>query len=70
MSEVSISVWNKAKTKRLAVASFESSDLETGASQLLSNIPNEDNGFYFLDITGSIVRSEEFVFYNGGTFLF
>lgn len=70
MSEVTISIWNKAKTKRLAVASFESSDLETGASQLLSNIPNEDNGFYFLDITGSIVRSEEFVFYNGGTFLF
>ena len=70
MSEVTISIWNKAKTKRLAVASFESSDLETGASQLLSNIPNEDNGFYFLDITGSIVRSEEFLFYNGGTFLF
>jgi hypothetical protein len=70
MSEVTISIWNKAKTKRLAVASFESSDLETGASQLLSNIPNEDNGFYFLDITGSIVRSEEFAFYNGGTFLF
>lgn len=70
MSEVTISIWNKAKTKRLAVASFESSDLETGASQLLSNIPNEDHGFYFLDITGSIVRSEEFLFYNGGTFLF
>lgn len=70
MTEVTISIWNKAKTKRLAVASFESSDLETGASQLLSNIPNEDNGFYFLDITGSIVRSEEFAFYNGGTFLF
>ena len=70
MFEVTISIWNKAKTKRLAVASFESSDLETGASQLLSNIPNEDNGFYFLDITGSIVRSEEFTFYNGGTFLF
>ena len=70
MLEVTISIWNKAKTKRLAVASFESSDLETGASQLLSNIPNEDNGFYFLDITGSIVRSEEFTFYNGGTFLF
>jgi hypothetical protein len=70
MSEVSISVWNKAKTKRLATVTFESSDLETGASQVLSNIPNEDNGFYFLDITGSIVRSEEFVFYNGGTFLF
>lgn len=70
MSEVTISIWNKAKTKRLAVVSFESSDLETGASKLLSNIPNEDNGFYFLDITGSIVRSEEFLFYNGGTFLF
>lgn len=70
MSEVSISVWNKAKTKRLATVTFESSDLETGASQVLSNIPNEDNGFYFLDITGSIVRSEEFAFYNGGTFLF
>lgn len=70
MSEVTISIWNKAKTKRLAVVSFESSDLETGASQLLSNIPNEDNGFYFLDITGSIVRSEEFILYNGGTFLF
>lgn len=70
MFEVTISIWNKAKTKRLAVASFESSDLETGASQLLSNIPNEDNGYYFLDITGSIVRSEEFAFYNGGTFLF
>lgn len=70
MSEVTISIWNKAKTKRLAVVSFESSDLETGASQLLSNIPNEDNGFYFLDITGSIVRSEEFLLYNGGTFLF
>lgn len=70
MSEVTISIWNMAKTKRLAVASFESSDLETGASQLLSNIPNEDNGFYFLDITGSIVRSEKFAFYNGGTFLF
>ena len=70
MTEVTISIWNKAKTKRLAVASFESSDLETGASRLLSNIPNEDNGSYFLDITGSIVRSEEFAFYNGGTFLF
>ena len=70
MPEVTISIWNKAKTKRLAVVSFESSDLETGASRLLSNIPNEDNGFYFLDITGSIVRSEGFVFYNGGTFLF
>jgi hypothetical protein len=70
MSEVTISIWNKAKTKCLAVVSFESSDLETGASKLLSNIPNEDNGFYFLDITGSIVRSEEFLFYNGGTFLF
>lgn len=70
MTEVTISIWNKAKTKRLAVVSFESSDLETGASQLLSNIPNEDNGFYFLDITGSIVRSEVFVFYDGGTFLF
>lgn len=70
MTEVTISIWNMAKTKRLAVVSFESSDLETGASQLLSNIPNEDNGFYFLDITGSIVRSEEFVFYDGGTFLF
>lgn len=70
MSEVTIIIWDKAKTKRLAVVSFESSDLETGASQLLSNIPNEDNGFYFVDITGSIVRSEEFFFYNGGTFLF
>lgn len=70
MFEVTISIWNKAKTKRLAVVSFEGSDLETGASKLLSNIPNEDNGSYFLDITGSIVRSEEFVFYNGGTFLF
>lgn len=70
MSEVTISIWNKAKTKRLAVVSFESSDLETGASQLFSNIPNEDNGLYFLDITGNIVRSEVFVFYNGGTFLF
>ena len=70
MSEVTISIWNKAKTKRLAVASFESSDLETGASRLLSNIPNEDNGLYFLDITGSIVHSEEFRFYDGGTFLF
>lgn len=70
MTEVTISIWNMAKTKRLAVVSFESSDLETGASQLLSNIPNEDNGFYFLEITGSIVRSEEFLFYNGGTFLF
>ena len=70
MTEVTISIWNKAKTKRLVVVSFESSDLETGASRLLSNIPNEDNSFYFLDITGSIVRSEEFLFYNGGTFLF
>lgn len=70
MSEVTISIWNTAKTKRLAVVSFESSDLETGASRLLSNIPNENNGFYFLDITGSIVRSEEFAFYDGGTFLF
>lgn len=70
MPEVTISIWNKAKTKRLAVVSFESSDLEMGASRLLSNIPNEDNGFYFLDITGSIVRSEGFILYNGGTFLF
>lgn len=70
MLEVTIIIWNRAKTKRLAVVSFESSDLETGASRLLSNIPNEDNGFYFLDITGGIVRSEEFSFYNGGTFLF
>ena len=70
MSEVTISIWNKAKTKRLAVASFESSDLETGASQVLSNIPNEDNGLYFLEITGDYTRSEEFRFYDGGTFLF
>jgi hypothetical protein len=70
MSEVMISVWNKAKTKRLASVTFESSDLETGASQVLSNIPNEDNGLYFLEITGDYTRSEEFVFYNGGTFLF
>lgn len=70
MSEVTISIWNKAKTKRLAVVSFESSDLETGASKLLSNIPNEDNGWYFLEIIGDYTRSEEFVFYNGGTFLF
>lgn len=70
MTEVTIIIWNKAKTKRLAVVVFESSDLETGASRLLSNIPNEDNGFYFVDITGSIVRSEVFGFYNGGTFLF
>lgn len=70
MNEVSISIWNKAKTKRLASVTFESSDLETGASQVLNDIPNEDHGVYFLDITGSIVRSEEFTFYNGGTFLF
>lgn len=70
MSDVTISIWNKAKTKRLAAVSFESSDLETGASQLFSNIPNEDDGVYFLDITGDIVRSEPVVFYNGGTFLF
>lgn len=70
MLEVTIIIWNKAKTKRLAVVSFESSDLDMGASKLLSNIPNEDNGFYFVDITGSIVRSERFLFYNGGTFLF
>lgn len=70
MTEVTIIIWNMAKTKRLAVVSFESSDLETGASKLLSNIPNEDNGLYFVDITGSIVHSETFTFYNGGTFLF
>ena len=70
MSEVTISIWNKAKTKRLASVTFESSDLETGASQVLSNIPNEDNGLYFLEITGNYTRSEEFRFYDGGTFLF
>ena len=70
MTEVTISIWNEAKTKCLAIVSFESSDLDVGASKLLSNIPNEDNGLYFLDITGSIVRSEIFVLYDGGTFLF
>lgn len=70
MTEVTISIWNEAKTKCLAIVSFESSDLDVGASKLLSNIPNEDNGIYFLDITGSIVRSEIFVLYDGGTFLF
>ena len=70
ISDVSISVWNKAKTKRLATVTFESFDLETGASQVLSNIPNEDNGLYFLEITGDYTRSEEFRFYDGGTFLF
>lgn len=70
MNDVSINVWNKAKTKRLATVTFESSDLETGASQVLSNIPNEDNGLYFLEITGDYTRSEEFRFYDGGTFLF
>lgn len=70
MSEVMINVWNKAKTKRLASVTFESSDLETGASQVFSNIPNEDNGLYFLEITGDYTRSEEFRFYDGGTFLF
>lgn len=70
MSEVSISIWNKAKTKRLASVTFESSDLETGASQVLNDIPNEDNGLYFLEITGDYTRSEEFRFYDGGTFLF
>ena len=70
MSEVAISIWNKAKTKRLASVTFESSDLETGASQVLNDIPNEDNGLYFLKITGDYTRSEEFRFYDGGTFLF
>ena len=70
MTEVTISIWNEAKTKCLAIVSFESSDLDVGASKLLSNIPNEDNGIYFLDITGSIVRSEIFLLYDGGTFLF
>lgn len=70
MNEVSISIWNKAKTKRLASVTFESSDLETGASQVLSNIPNEDKGQYFLEITGDYTRSEDFSFYDGGTFLF
>lgn len=70
MNEVSISIWNKAKTKRLASVTFESSDLETGASQVLNDIPNEDNGLYFLEITGDYTRSEEFGFYDGGTFLF
>lgn len=70
MFEVTISIWNKAKTKRLASVTFESSDLETGASKVLSNIPNEDNGLYFLEITEDYTRSEEFRFYNGGTFLF
>ena len=70
MSEVSISIWNKAKTKRLAVAMFDSSELETGASRVFNDIPNEDNGLYFLEITGDYTRSEEFVFYDGGTFLF
>lgn len=70
MSDVAISIWNKAKTKRLATVSFESYDLEIGASRLFSNIPNEDNGYYFLDITGDLVRSEVFLFYDGGTFLF
>lgn len=70
MNDVSISVWNKAKTKRLAVVSFESYDLETGASKLLSNIPNEDNGLYFLEITGDYTRSEEFRFYDGGVYIF
>lgn len=70
MSEVSISIWNKAKTKRLASVVFESSDLEIGASQVLNDIPNEDKGLYFLEITGDYTRSEEFRFYDGGTFLF
>ena len=70
MNEVSISIWNKAKTKRLASVTFESSDLEIGASQVLNDIPNEDNGLYFLEITGDYTRSEEFRFYDGGTFLF
>lgn len=70
MSEVAISIWNKAKTKRLASVTFENYDLETGASKVLSNIPNEDNGLYFLEITGDYTRSEEFRFYDGGTFLF
>lgn len=70
MRDVSIRVWNKAKTKQLASVTFESSDLEIGASKVLSNIPNEDNGVYFLEITGDYTRSEEFRFYDGGTFLF
>ena len=69
-TETTISIYNKARTRLLKSVTYEDGDVRVGSSTKFTNIPNMDNNVYYLVITGSVNRSELFIFYDGGVYIF
>lgn len=69
-TETTISIYNKARTQLLKRVTYEDGDVRVGCSTEFTNVPNSDNGVYYLVITGSVNKSELFNFYDGGVYIF
>lgn len=69
-TETTIFIYNMAKTRLLKNVTYEDVDVRVGCSTKFTNVPNSDNGVYYLVITGSVNTSGLFNFYDGGVYIF